>query len=224
MTDARRKTLSLVTRIRPPGVVSEVPPPLLVLLHGVASNELAMVGLAARFDERFVVASTRSPIELGPFAFAWLHVTFTPDGPVIDAAEALRAWERLRDYVDEATAALGADPERVFLAGFSQGGIVALMTTLTAPEKVAGAVCMSGRLPPEVLPHAASRDRLLGKPVLILHGVHDDTLPVDFGRQAARTLRDLGLDVEALEFDMGHTTTEESVEAASAWLSARLDG
>jgi phospholipase/carboxylesterase len=222
MTDPRRPPLSLASRIREPVGSADTRPPLLLLLHGVGSNELAMAALAPSFDPRFLVVSVRSPLELGPYAFGWYPVDFTPDGPLIDVAEARAGWDRAVAFIDEAVDVLGADPERVFLAGFSQGGIVSLAAMLTAPEKVAGAVCMSGRLPPELLPFAAEPDRLRGKPVLIVHGTRDGTLPVDYGRRAAATLAGLPLDVEYRELDLAHTTSPESIALVDDWLAARL--
>ena len=217
--------LSLPARIRPPAV--EPPagarPPLLVLFHGIGSNELAMAALAPDLDPRLLIVSVRSPIELAPFAFGWYAADFRPDGPLIDADEAAAGWGRARAFVGEAVTGLGADPGRVFVGGFSQGGIVALATLLTAPELVAGAICMSGRLPAELVPWIVDGDRLAGKPVLVVHGVHDDVLPIDLGRAAAAELRGRGLDVESLEFELGHTTSPESIAAVSGWLSARLD-
>jgi Predicted esterase len=225
MADDRRKSLVLVHRVREPREAAPAggrPPPLLLLLHGVGSNELAMASLASSFDPRFVVISVRAPIMLEPFAFAWFHVTFTERGPVIDAEEARAAWQTMARFIDEAVGAYDTDPTRVFLAGFSQGGILALATMLTAPELVAGAVCMSGRLPPEVLPHVASDLRLQGKPVLIVHGTGDETLGVEYGRSAYATLKSFPLELEYREFEMAHTTTPESLSAVSAWLTARL--
>ena len=180
-----------------------------------------MAAIAGSFDPRFMVISVRAPIALEPFAFAWFHVTFTPGGPVIDAGEAQAAWRTMARFIDEAVRAYEADPARVFIAGFSQGGILALATMLTAPELVAGAVCMSGRLPPEVLPHLAPDARLEGKPVLIVHGIGDETLAVEYGRSARATLGALPLALEYREFDIGHTTTPESLAAVATWL-ARL--
>ncbi len=220
--DPRRRSLSLVSRIRDPIAPTDRRPPLLLLLHGVGSNELAMAALAPDFDPRFVVVSVRSPVELGPYAYGWYPVDFTPDGPVIDAAEAEAGWNRLVAFVGEAVAVLEADPDRVFVAGFSQGGILALASILTAPESIAGAVCMSGRLPAELLPHVVEPERLRGKPVLIVHGTRDRTLPVEYGRRAVATLQGFPLTVDHREFDIGHTTSPESIAFVSGWLSALL--
>ena len=181
-----------------------------------------MASLAGTFDPRFLVISARSPIELEPFAFAWLHVTSTPDGPVVDSDEAEVAWTHVARFVDEAVEAYDADPTRVFIVGFSQGRIMAIATMLTAPEKLAGVVCMSGRLLPEVLPHAVSPDRLRDKAVLIVHGSLDETLVVDYGRSAYRTLKEFPLALEYRELEIGHTTTDESLAVVSDWLTARL--
>jgi phospholipase/carboxylesterase len=224
MAHVRRHALSLVHRVRAPGVGAGAGRrvPLLLLLHGVGSNELAMAALAGSFDPRFLVVSVRAPGELAPFAFAWLHENFTAHGPTIDPADAAAATTAITRFIDEAIDAYEVDPARVYVAGFSQGGIVALATLLTAPEQVSGVVSMSGRLPPEVLPHVVSPDLLEGKRVLIVHGTGDETIQVAHGRTAFATLNELPLAVDYLEFDMGHTTTDESVSAVSAWLSARL--
>ena len=224
MAEPRRRTLSLVHRVRQPGLATgaDARPPLLLLLHGVGSNELAMASLAGSFDPRFVVISARAPDELEPFAFGWLHEVLTRGGLVVDPAEAAAASATITRFLDEAIEAYRADAKRVFVAGFSQGGIVALATMLTSPEKVAGVVCMSGRLPPEILPGIAPRERLHGKQVLIVHGRSDETLVVAYGRAASETLRALAMAVEHAEFDMGHTTTDESLLRVSAWLTARL--
>jgi phospholipase/carboxylesterase len=223
-TGARRRTLSLVHRVRQPAAAGPGRPPLLVLFHGVGSNELSMAMLADSFDPRFVVISARSPIQVGPFGYAWFHVTFTTDGPVIDGDEAADGWRRVTEFAGEAASAYDADAGRIFVAGFSQGGIVSLAALLTSPERFAGAVCMSGRLPPEVLPHVAADDRLRGKPVLVVHGTGDETLPVEFGRRARAALEAMPVALSYREFPMGHTTTPDSIRFVADWLRARLDG
>lgn len=217
---------SLVHVVRPaaPGAnVEGAKPPLLILLHGVGSNERSMTQRAPAFDPRFVVVSVRSPLTLGPDAYGWFRVRFTATGPVIDAGEAQAAWTSLALFIDDAVALYDADPMRVFLAGFSQGGIMALATLLTAPAKVAGAVVMSGRLLPEVLPHAASRDALRDKPVLIVHGATDEKLGLHLVRWARQQLAQFPLKLTYRELPMGHMITEESLTVVTTWLTIALD-
>ena len=217
-------TLSLVHEVRPAAPVNGAErPALLILLHGVGANERQMAQIAPAFDPRFVVLSVRSPLAIGPNAFAWFHVTFAAQGPVIVTEEAEAGWKLLARFIDEAVVAYGTDPARVFLAGFSQGGIMALATLLTAPEKVAGAVSMSGRLLPEVLPHAAPREALRDKPVLLVHGTGDERLGIHLARWAREQLERLPLALTYRELPMSHTITDESLGVVSAWLTGQLE-
>ncbi len=183
-----------------------------------------MAAIAPAFDPRFVVVSARSPLVLGPNAFGWFHVTFTPHGPAIDAEEAEAGWKLLARFVDEAVTAYGADADRVYVGGFSQGAIMSLAVLLTAPWKIAGAVAMSGRLLPEVLPHAAPAEALHDKRVLIVHGAADEKLGVDLARWARERLASFPLALAYRELPMSHTITEESLGVVTAWLAASLDG
>ena len=218
--------LSLAHEVRPAAPGANAPgerPPLLILLHGVGANEQQMMQLAPSFDPRFIVVSVRSPLVLGPNAFGWFHVTFTANGPKIVAEEAAAGWKQLAQFIDEAVAAFGADPARVFIAGFSQGGIMALATMLAAPQKLAGAISMSGRLLPEVLPHAAPADALRDKPVLIVHGTADEKLGIQLARWAREQLERFPLALTYRELPMGHTITPQSLAVVTTWLSTLLD-
>ena len=220
-------TMSLVHMLRLPAPGSNADgerPPLLILMHGVGANEQQMSQLAPAFDARFVVVSVRSPLVFGPNAFGWFHVTFGAQGPVIVAEEAEAGWKLLARFIDEAVAEYGADPSQVYLAGFSQGGIMALATLLTAPDKVAGAVSMSGRLLPEVLPHAAAENALRDKPLLIVHGVADEKLGLHLARWAREQLEHLPLDLTYRELPMGHAITAESLAVVTSWLTDALRG
>ncbi|MBI3792782.1 MAG: phospholipase [Gemmatimonadetes bacterium] len=218
--------VSLTHRVRPAGEGANPPgvrPPLLVLLHGVRSHEGSVHAIADAMDPRFVVVSLRSPLTLAPGQFGWFTVQFIAGRPVIDEAQARAAWTRVPHVIDELLAATGADPARVYLGGFSQGGIIALATLLTAPERLAGAVVMSGRLLGEVLPHAASAERLAGKPLLWVHGTDDSVLGIAYLHDAQAKLAPYPLAFTAREFPMGHSIGEAARGAVAAWLTARLD-
>jgi phospholipase/carboxylesterase len=218
------ESLSLVHTVRPAAPEANAPgapPPLLLLLHGVGANERQMAAIAPAFDSRFVVISVRSPLAMGPNAFGWFHVTFAANGPLIAEEEAAAAWRSIARFADEAVRAYGADPAQVYVGGFSQGGIIALAALLTAPETFAGAFCLSGRLLPEVLPHAAGK-HVIGKPALILHGEHDQKLGVNLARWARGQLEQLGVTLSYRELAIGHELSHQSVNLASTWLTTEL--
>jgi phospholipase/carboxylesterase len=220
----RRPALSLSYRLRGrQGDAGDGAPPLLVLLHGRGGNELAMAALAEGFDRRYLVVSPRAPIEIEPFAYQWFPEAFTAVGPSVTAADLAVASRLLRSFVTEAVGGLGADPSRVHLAGFSQGGTLALATVLADPEPIAAAVSMSGWLPQAALDSAGPRAGLLGKPVLVVHGRRDETIDPRMGRDAYAALASLGLAAELREPDVGHLTTPETIDDTSAWLSRHLD-
>lgn len=211
--------LSLFHRYKPAPNASPGGSPLLILLHGVGSNEDDLYGLAPYLDPRFSVVSARAPYPFNFGGYAWFDVQFTPDGILFDEAQAEQAGTLLAKFIGEAKAAYGAS--KVFLVGFSQGAIMSAGVLLRSPALADGAVLMSGRVPQVAV--LANSDVLKGKPVLITHGTFDDVLPVQFGREGNTLLAGLGLDVTYREFPMGHQVSEESLEAVDTWLVKRIE-
>lgn len=215
--------LALTHLVREAGQSTDGRPPLLLLLHGVGSNEADLFGLAPALDPRFLVLSLRAPLVLGYGAYAWFHVEFTPDSFIANTAELEQSRQVLAELIPRAVEVYGADPQRVFLLGFSQGAIMSLAVALTRPELVHGVVAMSGRLAPEALRARAGDDALRGLQILLLHGTGDDVLPIRHGREARDLLAQLPLELTYREFSMAHTVTDESFAVAQTWLRDRLD-
>lgn len=219
----RNRDLSLVYRAREAQSKVEGKPPLLVLLHGIGSNEDDLFAMTPYLDSRFFVVSARAPISLGPSGFAWFNIEFTPQGIEADAAQAERSGFKLFRFLDEVIERHDLDPSCVFLLGFSQGAMMGLTLGLVRPDKVAGVVSMSGRLPPEVIARSATREALQGLPVFVSHGVLDQVIPVSFGREARDALAALPVALTYREYPMGHEVTEESLRDATGWLREALD-
>ena len=216
------KTLLLVHQVRQPKIEAGTPP-LLLLLHGIGSNEHDLYGLAPFLDERFLIISVRAPNTLGPGSYAWFEADFTPQGPVINPAQAEASRKTLIVFLNEAVTTYGADPERVYLMGFSQGAIMSASVALTQPELVAGAALMSGRILPEIQPLIASNEELAGLPLLVVHGTADMVLPISHGRASRQLLSSLPVELTYHEYPMGHEVNQESLADVTAWLSALLD-
>jgi phospholipase/carboxylesterase len=116
----------------------------------------------------------------------------------------------------------GVPSERVVLAGFSQGGAIALYAGLRHPEPLAGLlVASSYELLPETLPDEAAPANLR-TPILFTHGTLDDLVPVDRGRSAWAARVAEGRPAEWHDFPIGHEVSMPEIELFGEWLCARL--
>ena len=196
---------------------------MLLLLHGVGSNEHDLVQLAPYLDPRFFVVSARAPITLAPGMYAWFEVQLDPVRPIINPQQAESSREKLLTFIDKAIETYGIDPVRVYLMGFSQGAIMSLAVALTSPEKVAGVVAMSGRVLPEIVPHIAAPEALRDLPIFVAHGTEDQVLPIHHGRAARELLQRLPVALTYREYPMGHQISDQSLADIAGWLTQRLD-
>ena len=217
------RQLSLTHVARAPGRGGQTAPPLLLLLHGIGSNEEDLFGLAPYLDERFLVVSARAPVALDYGGYGWFRIDFTPRGMVADVEQAKKSLALLPGFVDELVETYGADGRRVYVAGFSQGAMMSLALMLTSPEKIAGVVAMSGRLPAQVLGMEPDREALTGTPVLVTHGLHDPVLPIENGRAVRDHLARLPVELTYREYPMAHEVSMESLRDVTAWLTKTLD-
>jgi phospholipase/carboxylesterase len=114
--------------------------------------------------------------------------------------------------------ARGLAAGEIVLAGFSQGGAMALQTGLRHPERLAGLLVLSSFLPlPDTIAaeaSAANRD----VPIFMAHGTHDPMIPLARARESRDRLLALGYRVEWREYPMPHAVCAEEVADLSAWL------
>jgi phospholipase/carboxylesterase len=116
----------------------------------------------------------------------------------------------------------GTAAGRLVLAGFSQGGAIALHTGLRHPERIAGVMALSTYVPVgEKLPaeaSAANRDI----PILMAHGTYDPVIPLDRAEQSRGLLESLGYPVEWHDYGMPHSVCPEELADIGAWLGKVL--
>ena len=220
MSDSK---LSLTHLVREPRRRGETPPPLLLLLHGIGSNEQDLFGLAPYLDERLLIVSARAPVVLGYGGYGWFQIEFTPAGMVADIEQAKRSLDMLPNFIDALVETYRADAGRVYLAGFSQGAMMSLALLLARPEKIAGVVAMSGRLPEQVFERAPDPEALAGKPILVTHGLYDQVLSVQNGRAARDYLSELPVELTYREYPMAHEVSAESLRDVTDWLTKAVD-
>lgn len=202
-------------------VVQEAPrkpapgkPPMLVLLHGFGANERDLLPMAARLDPRLAVASIRGPYQIRPGSYSWVN------GNTADELDKTR--RMVIECIDQVADSMGADRDRVYLAGFSQGAMLTLAIALTEPEKIAGAAVLSGRLVAAVRDNHAAPERLRGFPILVTHGTDDQQIPIRSARDIRQALKPLGMAVDYQEFESGHYISDFNVGVLDQWLRRRL--
>jgi phospholipase/carboxylesterase len=194
---------------------------LLVLLHGVGSNEHDMFGLAPAVPARFHVLSLRAPNPLGPDAFAWFTFAAAPDGRrVINSAQEAVSRPLVAQAVQAAARQLSVAPENVVVGGFSQGGIMALSLLLTRPELMRAAMVMHSRLLPEVLALVAPAKALRGRQLWVSHGTADAMIPLSNAHDIRDTVAPWPIELSYHEFPGGHEIRPAELNAAMTWLES----
>ncbi len=187
--------------------------PLLVLLHGYASDEADLFGIAAYLPLEPVIASLRAPIPEGP-GFAWFsRFTNVPGDPLAGNADA--AARAVLDWLDEQPAAPTG------LLGFSQGGAMALQLLRLAPERFGYAVQLSGF----VVQGAQEGDAELERrrvPVFWGRGTLDEVIPPNSIERTEEWLpAHSSLDARIYE-GLGHGISPLELGDISAFIRAHL--
>jgi phospholipase/carboxylesterase len=118
--------------------------------------------------------------------------------------------------------ARGIAAERIVMAGFSQGGAMALFTALRYPERLAGALALSTYLPLAAAVVAEKTDANAALPIFMAHGEVDDVVPINFARNSRKRLTSLGYEVEWHEYPMPHSVTPPELADIKAFLGRRL--
>jgi len=116
----------------------------------------------------------------------------------------------------------GIPSSRIVLAGFSQGGVLALQTGLRQSKLLAGLMALSSYLPMspmiEVERNAASNS----VPIFMGHGITDNIVPLALGRMSRDTLIKLGYEVEWHQYTMPHSVCPEELADIGVWLKRVL--
>jgi phospholipase/carboxylesterase len=201
-----------------------------IWLHGLGADGhdfepiVPYLGLDDRDDVRFVFPhAPRRPvtINMGLIMPAWYDVRG------ID----LRRDQDLRGIADSAAHvrglvgrenARGIPAERIVLAGFSQGGAVALHVGLRYPERLAGLLALSCYLLLDETLEAERAEANRSTPIFQAHGTRDPMVPPDRGEAARDRLRELGYEVEWKTYPMAHEVHPQEIQDIGAWLRGRL--
>jgi phospholipase/carboxylesterase len=134
-------------------------------------------------------------------------------------AAGTRASQQQIDRFIEREIARGIPACNIFLAGFSQGGAIALQCGLRRQTGLGGILALSTYLPlADTLKTEASQAGLAA-PLFMAHGRQDPVVPYALGAHSHKLLQDAGCSVDWHEYDMPHSVCMEEIDDISAWLS-----
>ena len=192
---------------------------LLVLMHGVGSNEQDLFGLAPHVPPQFHVLSLRAPFTMGQGAYAWFQFSVGADGTRhINVPQEEQARALVQQSVASAARQLGIPAERVVLGGFSQGGIMSLSQLLTQPQSLRAALVWHSRLLPEIAALHAPASAFAGKAAWVSHGTYDNVIPLTSAHAVRDRLRALPLQLSYHEYPGAHEIRPEELRASMRWL------
>jgi phospholipase/carboxylesterase len=201
-----------------------------IWLHGLGADG---------FDFVPIVNELRLPATL-PVRFIFPHAT--PRPVTINNGFVMRAWyditgfgpERAEDdagiresggvvnkYIEQQIAQ-GIAANRIVIAGFSQGGAIALQAGLRYPQRLAGIMALSTYLPlrASLANEASAANRDI--PILMCHGSHDGVVPPALGESSRDIMLNLGYRIDWRSYPMAHQVCLEEVMDISKWLHDRL--
>ena len=198
----------------------------IIWMHGLGADAhdfepiVPMLNLAT--PKRFVFPNAPvRPVTIngGMEMRAWYDIDLS--NPTVGTADIRESAEDVRALITREMEQ-GVPEERIVLAGFSQGGVIALELGLAYPARLAGVMALSTY----VHDHEHLAERIgfanVDVPIFMAHGLHDPMIPITRAITAREALMGLSYRVEWHEYAMGHQVCPEEIGAIGAWLNTVL--
>jgi len=214
-------------------VVLEPPQPAsatVIWLHGLGADGHDFEPIVPQFNAT-VTATTRfvfphapeQPVTIngGMIMRAWYDIREADFPGQADETGIRLSQATLRGYIKREIEA-GIAPERIVLAGFSQGGVVALRTGLLFPERLAGIMALSTYLPLQAETAAEKHSANADIPIFLAHGALDPLIPIEAAKACRDFLLEHNYSVDWRSYRMDHSVCPDELQDISEWLSAVL--
>jgi phospholipase/carboxylesterase len=201
-----------------------------IWLHGLGADGhdfepiVPYLGIPDALGVRFVFphAPRRGvSINMGMIMPAWYDIREL--GPKHDEDEKgiLRSAAQVTDLVARENAR-GIPTKKIVLAGFSQGGAIALQVGLRHPDRLAGILALSTFLVLQTSLESEISEANRKTPVFVAHGSLDPMVPFRAGETTRDRLQALGYDVTWRAYPVGHEVGPQEIRDVGEWLVARL--
>lgn len=210
--------IELTTGLNPKGTV--------IWMHGLGADcwdfvpLIKELGLSADLPLRFIFPQAPSrPITInnGYVMPGWYDISMNELERMPDEMGIRESQQSINALIDREISR-GIQSSTIVLAGFSQGGVIALQTGLRQPHELAGILALSTYLALEDSLGSEKTAVNVHIPILMTHGTQDPIIPLALARASRDRLKAHGYQVEFHEYPMQHQICLEEIQAISLWL------
>ncbi|MGJ3493755.1 Carboxylesterase 2 [Piscirickettsia salmonis] len=201
-----------------------------IWLHGLGADGhdfapiVPELGLGKAANVRFIFPhAPQRPITLngGMVMRGWYDIVSLGFDRSEDAAGIKESYQQLLELINKEKER-GICSDRIILAGFSQGGAIALYTATRLKEKVAGVIALSTYLPLACNLAKEKQNSNASTSILMVHGTEDPIVPYLLGEESQRVLEREGFTVDWHHYPMQHSVCPEEIRLIGSWLQQRL--
>ena len=198
-----------------------------IWLHGLGANGYdfaPVVDMLNLAQVRFILphapsmAVTRNNGYVMP---AWYDLYAPSDSQKEDLAGITRSEDYLNRLIENEIKR-GIASDQIVLAGFSQGGAIALHSATRYPKKLAGVLALSTYLPLKATLAKQAHAANLATPIFMAHGRADDIISLDRALASRLSLQESGFNVQWHEYPMAHSVCAEEINDIRLFLTGIL--
>ncbi|MBE32045.1 MAG: hypothetical protein CMP17_03685 [Rickettsiales bacterium] len=183
------------------------------LLHGFGANMRDLVDIAPMINQKdFIYIFPNAPFEINSGfnqkAYSWFD---------FDNLNEIKESEKiLENTIEESLGLFNIDKDKIYLGGFSQGGMMTMHADIIHQNLFSGLLILSSTIISQI---DLNIDLSLNPRVFLAHGVNDSIISINQGQETHRKLISKGLNVEYHEYEMGHQIIEKEIIDIKSWLS-----
>jgi phospholipase/carboxylesterase len=201
-----------------------------IWLHGLGADGndfvpvVAALELPDTLNIRFIFPhAPQRPITInqGYRMRGWYDVTSLDIANQDDESGIIESSQMLMQLSDQQQSQ-GISTKRIFFAGFSQGGAIALYAGLRSAQTLGGIIALSTYLPMQHRLAQEAADANRQTPIFMAHGLHDEVVALQFGVRTRALLEQQGYPLQWHEYAMGHSVCAEEISHISAWITDTL--
>ena len=191
----------------------------IIMFHGYGSNKDDLFSFAKFMNPNFLIISVQAPIQMDYNSYCWWSLNYNNDMQLqMDVKQAENSLNELNRFISEdLSTKYNFGLNQVYLLGFSQGCMISYALSINFPENYKKAVGLSGKIPYEIINFDEKFD-YSNHNFFCSHGVNDQVIPIEVGRESNRWFSEKNINHKYLEFESAHGINSENFEQMNLWL------